>query len=149
VGDAGEADLASRQEGGDALGQERVEEIGLLDPEVGQGVVVDADPATQPAIRVVLVAQAVECPRRADALQRGVQPERDEDGRIDRGPPRVALDRPDPSVERREVEALDEGPHQARPVVGRKEALEIGGPERDLAALRTLESWSRPSLGLS
>ena len=61
----------------------------------------------------------------------------------------MALDRSDPPVQRSEDEPLDERPHEARPVIGRQEALEIGGAERDLITLRALESWSCPSLGLS
>ena len=33
-------------------------------------------------------------------------------------------------------------------MIGRQEALEIAWAERDLVALRTLESWSGPILGL-
>ena len=111
-------------------------------------MVVDADPAGEPAVGVVLVAQAVERAGRADALERRVQPQGDEDRRVDRRSATVALDGLDPSVERGQVEGLDEGPHQARPVVGRQEAPEIARAERDLVALRALESWSGPSLGL-
>ena len=61
----------------------------------------------------------------------------------------MALDRSDPIVQRSEVEPLDERPDEPGLVIGRQEALEVGGAERDLITLRALESWSCPSLGLS
>src|SRR5664280_1083549 len=130
-----------------ALDEELVEELGGLHPEVGQGVVVDPHAAGDPAVRVVLVTQAVEGPRRADPLEGGVQPERDEDRGVDRRASAVALGRPDPRVEGGEIEALDEGPHQARPVLGRQEALEVGRAQPDLLAARLLEPRSTPPLG--
>ena len=73
LGDPGERHEAFRREGGDTRGQQAVEQLAVINPEVGQGVVVDRDAATDPAVRVVRVAQAFECPRRADVLERGVQ----------------------------------------------------------------------------
>ncbi len=61
----------------------------------------------------------------------------------------MAVDRSDPLVQRAEVEPFNERPHEARPVIGRQEALEVGRVKRDLITLRSLESWSCPSLGLS
>ena len=122
----------------------------MLDPEGGQGVVVDAHPAAQPAIGVVLGAQPIEGPRAADALERGVQPEGGQDRGIDRWPAGVTLDRPDPLVQRREVEALDEAPHESGPVVGWQETLEIDRAQLELAPVGTLESRhpGRGRLGL-
>ena len=110
-------------------------------------MIVDADAATQPAIGVVLGAQPIEGPRAADALERGVQPEGGQDRGIDRRPAGMTLDRPDPLVQRLEVEALDEGPHESCPVVGWQEALEINRAELELAPVGTLES-RQPGRGL-
>jgi len=151
VGDPLEGHLAAREERRHALGEEVVEQLGVRHPEVGEGVVVDADPAADPAVGVVLVAQAVEGPGAAHPLERGVQPERHEDRRVDRRTAAVALRLPDLGVEGRQVEALDERPCEASPVLGRQEALEIGRTQGDLLAAGPLESGPplapRASLG--
>lgn len=111
-----ERHLAAGQERRNRLGEQLIEQVGCLDPEVGEGVLLHPDPAGEPPIRVMLVAQPIERPRRADPLERRVQPERDEDRQVDRRPAAVALDRPDPGEEGRQIEALDEGPHEAGPI---------------------------------
>ena len=147
MGHAGQGDAAGGEEGGDALDEERIEQLGRLHPEVGKGVVVHRDPAGEPAVGVVLGARPIERPGAADSLRGRVQPEADEDRRVDRGAATVALDGPDPRVEGRQVEALDEGPDEARPVVVRQKALEIRWAERDLVALRALEPGASPTPG--
>lgn len=144
LGDPGERDEPVRDERRNALGEEPVEQIAVVDPEVGQRVVVDADAAADPAVRVVLGAQPIERPSRADTLERRVQPVRGQDRRIDRRPARLALGRPDPLVHRPEIEALDERPHQARPVVGRQKALEIDRAQLELLAHRALDAGPTP-----
>ena len=124
----------------DTLGQEPIEQRTMGHPEVGQGVVVDRHAAAQPAVRVVLGAQPVEGPGAADRLDRRIQPQRGQDGRVDRRAAGLALDRPDTSIERAQIEALDEGPHETRPVVGRQEALEIDRAKLDLVPVRALQS---------
>ncbi len=52
----------------------------------------------------------------------------------------MALDRPDPLVQRLEVETLDEGPHEPRPVVRRQEAVEVDRAQLDLAPVRALQA---------
>ena len=50
--------------------------------------------------------------------------------------PRAALHRSDRVVERREVEALGEGPHQPDPMLGRHQVVEAQRPQLNLPALR-------------
>ena len=87
-------------------------------PEGGQRVVVHGHAPRQPAVGVVLLTEPVECARAANAFERGVQPERGEDGRIDRGAARAAVDRTDRRVQWREIEPLDKIPDQSRSMVG-------------------------------
>ena len=49
---------------------------------------------------------------------------------------RAALHRADRAVERREVEALGEGPHQAHPMLRGHEGVEAQRPQLHLPALR-------------
>ncbi len=130
----------SAKEDRDALGEEPVEDVGMLDPEGGEGVVVHPDPAGEPAVGVVLGAQPIERPGTADSLERGVQPEGGQDRRVDRRSPGVALDRLDPIVERSEGEALDECPDEAGSVIGWQETIEIDRAELNLAPVRALQA---------
>ena len=75
LGNGGHRHEAIGEQGRDTLGEERIEDVGLVDPEGGEGVVVDADPTGKPAVGVVLGAQPVERPGAADPLECRVQPE--------------------------------------------------------------------------
>ncbi len=59
---------------GHRVGEQAVQEFEGIDPEVGQGVIVDADAAAQPAEGVVVGAEVVQGAGAADTLQGGVQP---------------------------------------------------------------------------
>jgi len=67
-----DAVLSNRSQGHKAVGEERcdalcqepIENVGVLDPEGGKGVVVETDAADEPAVRVVLSAQPIERPGR-------------------------------------------------------------------------------------
>ena len=148
MGDPHEGHLAGHEEGRHALDQEILEEPCLGHPKLGEGVVVDGHPAADPAVRVVLLAQAVERPGAADAIERRVQPEGDEDGRIDRRSPGVALDRADTLTEGGQIARLDEGPHEARNVVGGQEALEVRRAQGELVPVRALQARASPAFGL-
>ena len=140
LGDDGHRDEPVGEERRHALGEERIEAVGLLHAERGEGVVVHPDPAGEPAIGVVLGAQPIERPGRADPLERRVQPERGQDRRIDRRPAGMASDCPDPLLQRTQIEALHEGPHEPRSMVGRQEAVEVDRAKLELAAVRTLQA---------
>ena len=89
------------------LGQEVVQGLLVVDPEVVEGMIVDRDPAAEPTVRVALGAELVQLSTAADALGRGVQPQRQQQPRIRGGvrpPPR-----PDGLKKEGQVPALDQG----------------------------------------
>jgi hypothetical protein len=59
---------------GDALGQQAIQQSGILAPKPGQQIVIDRSP--------VLLTQAVNRSRRADPLQRRIKPNRQHNLRI-------------------------------------------------------------------
>ena len=61
--------------------QQTVQQIGTANPEVRQRVIVQRDPATEPAVDVMAVAEPVQRSRAADAVARGVQPKRQQQPR--------------------------------------------------------------------
>ena len=95
----------------------------------------------------MLGAQPVERAGRADALEGRVQPEGGQDRGVDRWSAGGTLGRSDPLVQGFDIEALDERPHQAGPVVGRQETLEIDRPQLDLGAVRALDPGRTAGLG--
>ena len=82
------------QQDRDRLRQQIVERRLMRHAEITQRVVIHRHAAAQPAIRVVGVAQAVDFARAPHAIDRRVEPERDQNLRIDgrrAGPPSRAL----------------------------------------------------------
>ena len=103
--------------------------------EIAQRVVIHRDAAAHPAIRVMAVTEAIDFARTADAVHRGVEPQRDQNLRINSGPAGPPLARPDRRVERRQIQPLDKAPHQA----GRVAAAT--GPRDYTAAARSGFGW--------
>ena len=136
LGHAVQVDQVLVAEDGHRVGQHPVEEVDLGDAEVGQGVIIEGDATDQPTEGVVVLAQPVQGAGAADPLQGGVEPDGGEDAGVDRRPPRAAFHRPDPGVERGEVELSDEVPDDAGLVVGIEEVLEPHGGEELLAIHR-------------
>jgi len=103
--------------------------------EVGQGVVIDADIAEDPALVIVLVTEFVELSGAADAVDRRREPQRHQDLGIDGGMPRVALDGLDGAVQGTEVQSLDIVPDDPRGMIVGDQFVERHGPEDDLVAV--------------
>jgi hypothetical protein len=122
-------------EHGHGAGEQPVQEVEVADAEVGQGVVVDADAAGQPAEGVVPQAQLGQGAGAADALEGGVQPQRHGDARVEGGVAGPAEAGADSVVEGGEVEGTDEVPDEAGLVVHLEEPLQGHGGD-DLLAIR-------------
>jgi len=133
LGHAVQVDQVLFAEHGHRVGQHPVEEVDLVDAEIGQGVIVDRDATGQPAEGVVILAEPGQGAGAADAFQGGVEPDGGEDARIDRGPARAAFDGADPGVEQGQVELRDEVPDDAGLMVGLEEVLQGHGGEELLA----------------
>jgi hypothetical protein len=138
VRDARHRDDAALQQRRDRLRQQIIERGVMLDPEVAQRVVIHRDAAAQPPIRIVAVAESVDFARAADPIHRGVEPERDQDLRIDRRPAGASLAGADRRVERRQIQALDEPPHETSRVTGRQQRFQIARLQLNLIAMGRL-----------
>ena len=122
-GDALEGHEAGRHQGGDALGEQRVQKRAVGRAEIRQGVVVHGDASAEPLVGAVHRAEPVQRPGAPHPLYRGVQPQGQEEFRVGGRAPGLAVDRGDLLVERGQVQLLDVGPHAPGPVVFREEAL--------------------------
>ena len=120
----------------ETVDEQPLQERPLADAEVRQRLVVDAHAPAQPLEGDMLLAEPRQLARAAHPFDRRVEPERRQHPRIGRRMPRAALHRSDRVVERREVEALGEGPHQPDPMLGRHQVVEAQRPQLNLPALR-------------
>jgi hypothetical protein len=133
LGHAVQVDQVLVAEHGHREGQQLVEELEVVDAEIGQGVITDRDASGQPLEGVVMVAEPGQGAGTADAFEGGVEPDGDEDAGVDRRSARAAFDGPDPSIERGQVELRDEVPDDPGLMVGIEEVLQRHGGEELLA----------------
>jgi hypothetical protein len=85
LGDLVECDEVVVEQDGDSVGEQVVEPVVVLDPEVGECVVVHRDTSAEPLVSGVAVAESVEFVCTSDAIDGGVEPECKEDAGIDVG----------------------------------------------------------------
>ena len=114
-----------------ALRQQPIEDLGAVDAEVGEPVIVDRHTPRQLAIGDVALAKPLQFARRADPFDRRTEPQRHENRRIGGRPSRFAFAREHPIVKRREIEALDEAPDEARVMVRGQRPFEVTMSQRN------------------
>lgn len=131
-----ELDQTLRHQHRNTVSQHLVEKLHLLDSEVRQGVMVDRDPAADPAVRIVLLRQAFNRPRTPHPLHRRIEPQSQVNPRIRRGTARPALHRLDLRIKRPQFERLHELPHRSRRVIHRQKTLQIHRPQLHLRTVR-------------
>jgi hypothetical protein len=112
-----------------------VQELRVRHPKVRQGVVIDRYPTTEPTVGVVLQAQARQCPRAADALDRRIQPQGNEDHRIDRRTPGAPFHCTNALIQRRQLHPLDKRPHRSHRVILRNQVFERTGVQLELVTV--------------
>src|SRR4029077_2101483 len=114
-----------------------VENLGAFDPEIGEPVIVQRHAARQPPIGGVALGKPLQFARRPYPFDRRIEPQRKQNRGIGGRPSRLPLARPYPLVKLRQIEALDETPHQARAMVRRQKPLQI-----DHVPTQLLSIWS-------
>ena len=122
---------------GHALRQQAVQLRRILPAKRRQQIVIDRCTAAQPAIGRMLLAQAIDRPRRADPLQRRIKPHRQHHLRIRRRAPGNRVARLDPIVKFAQIQTFDKGPNQPRSVVVRQLAIQVDHLPTQLRAVRT------------
>ena len=101
----------------DRLGQQLVQLLLVRHPKVRQQVVVDRHPAPQPPIHVVLLGQPGQPTGTPDPLHRRQHPQPQQHLRIARRPPWPIHRRPNPGVERPQLQPLHHRPDRPRRMV--------------------------------
>src|SRR5262249_41907807 len=129
VGNAVEIDQILFAQHGHGVGQQLVQQVEVLDAEVGQGVVVDRDATDQPAESVVVGTQPGQGAGTADAFEGGVQPQRRAKAGVDGSASGSAFTGAEVVVKRGQVQAKAEVPDDTRLVILLKEILQGEGRE--------------------
>ena len=132
LSDPVEIDQVLLQQDGDAVGEQLVQEVEVADAKIGQGMVIDRDPATEPAKAMMVQAQPVQGAGAANALDGGVEPQGHPDLRIGGGASGSALHSADVAEEGRQVEALDELPDGPGVVFGGQEVFQQQRRQQDV-----------------
>ena len=108
-----------------ALGQHLVQQRTTVAAELREHVVIGRNPAGKPAIRGVVFAQPFDGARRTDAVQRSIQPQRQQHRRLRRRAPRQIVAGFDAGVQFAQIQRLDERPDQTSPMIRRQLAIQI------------------------
>jgi hypothetical protein len=120
-------DRAGMTQRGDAADQRLVEPCRAGQAGVRQAVVIDADAAAQPLIWQLALAQAGQFTRTADAVDAGVEPQRDHQFGVGWRMAGHAFAGADRVIQRSEVEPADERLNRAHRVLGRQQLVERAG----------------------
>ena len=107
------------------LGQQLVQQCTAVAAELREHIVIGRNPAGKPAIRGVVFAQPFDGARRTDAVQRGIQPQRQQHRRLRRRAPRQIVAGFDAGVQFAQIQRLDERPDQTSPMIRRQLAIQI------------------------
>src|SRR3990172_7058769 len=88
----------------------------------------------------MLLAQTVEGASTAYPLQGSEQPQSHQNGWVNRILTRLPFNRPDGSIQRRQVQALDEIPHQSSRMIAGQGAFQVEGAQDDLLPLNPFQT---------
>ena len=132
-------DRPNRRQRGHVVAEHFVQRLVVADApaaaEVVQRVVVDRHATADPAVGVVLAAQPRDFATAAHAVEHGVQPQREQNARVDRpasGGRAACLD----GIEQcAQVLTFDVAPHEPRAVLFGQQRFEIRGAQLDLRAV--------------
>ena len=116
--------------------QKAIEELAALQTELRQHRVVHPDPAADPAIDRMMLAQPRQRAGRPNPVGCRIQPKRKQNARVGRRPTRYLATRLDAIVERLKVQAFHEGPHRSYRVVVNHQALKIDQLKTSLPTFR-------------
>ena len=122
------------------------QELGAVGAEIGEGMVVDGDPTGEPAEGVVTDAQVGQLPGAGEAGEGGIQPQGDEQTRVDGRSSGNAAACPNGVKQECEVQPLDVRPNSASGVVGFEEFID-GDGRKELLAIRDRQTRSGGAVG--
>ena len=141
LSDAVQIDQTSPTQHLHRLCEQLLQELRVVRAEIRERVVVDGDATGEPAEGIVTEAQIGELPSAAEAGEGGIQPQCDEQARIDGRPPGHAAACANAVIQRGEVQPLDVRPDGASGVVRFQEFID-GHGRKELLAIRGVQARS-------
>ena len=121
---------------GHVFGEHLVHQLVVGAAKIVQRVVVHVNAAADPAVRVVRRRQPRDLTPAAHTVQRGVQPQREQDARVDRRTPGNRTTRLDGIKQRAQVLAFDVAPDEPGAVVFSQQRLQVRCAQLDLLPIR-------------
>ena len=133
-----QADQAILDQCRHAVGQQPIQHRLMIGAEVRKSMGVHPHAAAQPAIDEVALAQAHDLAGAADTVDHRIQPQRQQQTRIDRRPPHRVRARLDRGVKLTQLQRRHEAPHQTSRMIERDQGIEINDLPGRLVAPRLL-----------
>jgi hypothetical protein len=129
-----QADQAILDQCRHAVGQQPIEHRLMVAAEVRESMGVHPHAAAQPAINKVALAQAYDLAGAADTIDHRIEPQRQQQTRIDRRPPHRVRARFDRGVKLTQLQRSHEAPHQTSRMIERDQGIEINDLARRAGA---------------
>jgi len=148
LGDTIQARHAGSHQCGEAIHQQALQHCTVIDPEIRQRLGVHSHPAAQPFKRDMLITQPRNLAGAADPLHGGIQPKRQQNPRVRRRVTRSPVHCLDGRKQRRQIEPLDETPHQTHPVIVRQKPVQADRAPSRLHALGKSQPRQTPTHAL-
>ena len=121
-----------RGQRGHVVAEQLIHEFAVGNTKVVERVVVDRYATAYPAVGIVLTAQARDFAPAAHAVERGVQPQCEQNARVDCSTPRRSATRLDGIEQPAQILTHDIAPNEPRTMVLSKQRLKIRGAQFDL-----------------
>ena len=137
---AHQADRACCGQGGHVVAEQLVHQGFIARTKVVEGVVVDRYTPANPPVGIVLLAQPGQFASAAHALQRGVQPQCEQNVRVDRRTSGRAATRFDGLDQPAQILVHDVAPHQTGSVVLGQQGFQIRGSQLNLRTVGPQQS---------
>src|SRR5712692_201882 len=135
-----EPDQSVRTQHPQHLREQLVQRRLMLHAEVRQGVMIHRLQTRQPLIGRMIFAAPLDLARRTHTLAVGVNPQTDQQLRIESRPPRFTFHRLDRRAEPAQVQPPHQLPNCSRRVVGFNQLLHIHRPQHHLPAIHPLDT---------
>ena len=140
LGDPFELHHARLEKRGDRVRQQAVQKGLVLNAEVGQRVVIQGNAPADPLVRRVRFAQPIQFAGAADPLDRGIQPQRQENPRVGSRPAHRSLDRLKFRQQGRKVQTVHVIPNHPGPMILGDQVVHRLPMHHDLIADRTSQT---------
>ena len=144
MGSGVQIDQSLIHEAGQRLGQQAIEQVGMLGAEIREHVVIEGHAAAQPLVGAVALTEAFDLAGTGDAIDGRPEQQGKEDAKVRGIAAHMALDGLDGLEEFGQIDGFDEGPDEAGEMIGIEALVERFGAKLSLEAFRPVDARCRP-----